>query len=133
MELKKIMKKSELRGKSLGFKEDKIHYEFFKNSEDKRPMGTARVEFKAGNKRIGKLYWDEIRLIYGDESTKKPFLDIKTLNGFKIRIWRNKIRIYPYEQMNDTCYLGGLIEFDAIEFYGEFIWTIHIEELNTFR
>jgi len=127
------MKKSELRKKELGFKENKHLFEFFKESVDKKPMGSARVEFNKLGKRTGKLYWDEIRLVYGAEFAKKPFLEIKTQNGFKLIIERNKIMIIPNKQMEDNCYVSGLPDFDTIEFYSEFEWTINIEELAKYK
>ena len=122
-----MMKKSELR--TLGFEEDKDLYEFYKRCTDKKPRGGARVELNK-NTRVGKFYWDEIRIVYGSKDAKKPFLEIKTQNGLKIIIYRNVFEIWPYERMDDTCYLRRIPTFfDVIEFYLEFEWIINIEEL----
>jgi len=125
------MNKKELREKKLGFEEDTDLYEFFKTSINKKPMGYARVHLHKNGRRMGKLYWEEIRLVYGSPTATKPFLEIKTLNGFKLIIFRNEFRIRPYEQMEDNCYLSGFPEFNTIEFYMEFEWTINIEELRS--
>ncbi|KKN01529.1 hypothetical protein LCGC14_1126820 [marine sediment metagenome] len=61
------MKKSELRKKSFGFKYDTSLDGFFKESINKAPMGNARVQLiKDRNHRVGKFYWNEVRIVYGD-------------------------------------------------------------------
>lgn len=123
------MKKSKLRDKSLGFKEDKDLDELFKNSEDKELSGRARVQFMKNGHRLGKFYWDEIRFVY--DFKKKPFLEIKTLNGMTLSIYRNVFGIHSFERMEDFCYFHEIPTFfDTIEFYGEFEWIIHKEDLR---
>ena len=124
------MKKSELRKKSFGFKYDASLDEFFKKSINKAPMGNARVQLiKDRDHRVGKFYWNEIRIVYGDAN--KPFLEIDTLNGFKIIIYQNIFIIRPHKQMDDNCYLRSIpTDFDKIEFYGEFDWIINTKSLT---
>lgn len=114
--------------KSLGFKEDEDLDEFIKNSKDKELSGAARVQFMKNGNRVGKFYWDEIRIVYGFD--RKPFLEIKTLNGVKISIYRNVFNIHSFERMEDFCYFHEIPTFfDTIEFYLEFEWVIHKEDL----
>lgn len=125
------MKKSDLI--KLEFEEDKDLPELFKRSLDKEPMGWARVQFiKDKDIRMGKFYWDEIRFVWNYYDYKgKPYLEIETLNGFKIIIDQNKFTIRPHKQMEDNCYIRNIpIFFDKINFYGEFEWTINISALR---
>ena len=126
----KRMKKADLKKKSLGFEYDPTLDEFHKKSVDKSPMGRARFELLRNGKRIGKLYWDEIRYVYG--SLKKPYFEIKTLHGFNMNIFQNEYVIWlPIEKTEDSCYIRYIpIHFDTISFYSEFEWEVKINDLK---
>ena len=124
------MKKTDLKKKSLGFEYDPTLDEFYKKSVDKSPMGRARFELLRNGKRIGKLYWDEIRYVYGE--LKKPYFEIKTLHGFNMNIFQNEYVIWlPIEKTEDSCYIRYIpIHFDTISFYSEFEWDVKINDLK---
>lgn len=105
--------------------------EYSKSTVNKKPMGFSRVQLlRNGNYRVGKLYWDNITVVYGFEK-RRPFLRIKTLNGMKLTIFQDFYSVRPKEQTDDNCYLKRIIpHFDAIEFYGDFEWKININELR---
>lgn len=127
----KKMNKSDLI--KLEFEEDKDLPELFKRSLDKSPMGHARFEILRNGKRIGKLYWDEIRFVWDYYDYKgKPFLEIKTLHGFNMNIFQNEYVIWlPIEKTEDACYLRYIpIHFDTISFYLEFELDIKINGLR---
>ena len=134
------MKKEDLKKKSLGFEYDPDLDEFYRKSVDKSQMGHARFELLKKGKRIGKLYWDEIRYVYGSVyvngnlygKSEKPFFEIKTLHGFNIHIYQNEYKIYlPIEKTEDACYIHYIpINFDTISFYLEFEWKVKINDLR---
>lgn len=125
------MKKSEL--KRLGFEYDPTLDEFHKKSVDKLPTGYARFELLRNGKRIGKLYWDEIGVVYS--GLKKPFFEIKTLHGFNMNIFQNEYVIWlPIGKTEDACYLRYIpIHFDTISFYLEFELDIKINGLRKWK
>jgi hypothetical protein len=121
------MRKNQM--ENLGFEYDSMHDEFNKSSINKNPGGSARVQLTKNKHRYGKFYWDKITIVYGNG--KKPFIEIDTLNGFKISIFQDSFTIRPFEQMDDNCHISNIPnQFDTIEFYGEFKWSINITELR---
>ncbi|MHA1488578.1 MAG: hypothetical protein ACTSRI_02850 [Promethearchaeota archaeon] len=111
---------------------DKDLDEYTKFSIDKENMGWARFELLKDGHRVGKMYWDKIIIGYSFE--EKPFLEIFTLNGFKLILYKNRFNIRPQEQMGDNCYIRGITpHFNIVEFYGEFDWSISLYELKIWK
>jgi hypothetical protein len=102
--------------------------EYSRESKDKKPEGRARFALLENGKRVGKLYWDKITIVR--DRKRKVWVEIFTLNGFKLSIWKECFSIFPYKKMDDNCYISSQKNsFDAISFYGKFDFVIHVNEL----
>jgi len=139
--------------KKLGFVLDETLGEYIKNANENVREGWHRdrkilnspeelekyswdnkVQFLNGKSRKAKLNWKQIRFIY--DQKKKAILEIHTYNGFTISITQSEFKIYnigiPKLEDNDidTYYINGNMDFDSIDFYGNFDLIILRKDLQ---